>query len=44
MDTLKKLGVPADVLTDEAFNEMFDAIDEDGSGVLGKDEMVILIK
>ncbi len=44
MDTLKKLGVPPDVLTDEAFNEMFDAIDDDGSGVLGKDEMVILIK
>jgi len=44
LDTLKELGVPADVLTDETFNEIFDSIDEDGSGVLGKDEMVILIK
>ena len=44
MDTLKKLGIPADVLTDEGFNEMFNSIDDDGSGVLGRDEMVILIK
>ena len=44
MDTLKKLGIPAEDFTDEAFNEMFDGIDDDGSGLLGKDEMVILIK
>ena len=44
MDTLKKLGVPAEDFTDDAFNEMFNAIDDDGSGVLGKAEMVILIK
>ena len=41
---MNKLGIPADVLTDEAFNEMFNAIDDDGSGVLGKAEMIILIK
>jgi len=44
MDTFKKLGVPAEDFTDDVFNEMFDAIDDDGSGVLGKDEMVLLIK
>ena len=40
---MKKLGVEGG-FTDEAFNEMFDSIDDDGSGVLGKDEMVILLK
>jgi hypothetical protein len=30
--------------TDDIFNEMFNAIDDDGSEILGKDEMVILIK
>ena len=43
IDTMKRLGVD-EGFTDEAFNEMFDSIDDDGSGVLGKPEMVILLK
>ncbi len=40
---MKRLGVD-EGFTDEAFNEMFDSIDDDGSGVLGKPEMIILLK
>ena len=40
---MKRLGVE-EGFTDEAFNEMFDSIDEKNSGTLGKPQMIILLK
>ena len=43
MDIMRKHGVEGG-FTNEAYNELFDSIDDDGSGVLGKDEVTILLK